>query len=444
MKVQKLYLLFSLAFTFSLSAQGEYRFTLQQAIDHGLEYNYQMINTGRDIQAARKKKWETTAIGLPQINADIDYLNNIEIPKQAIPAEFFGGNPGEFTEVAFGIRHTMNARATLSQIIFDGSYLVALQASKTYLAFFENMKLKTAREIREMIVQSYGQVLLVEESISIFENNKKVLENNLREARETYANGLAEEETVEQIEITLASVQSALRNNQRLLKITTDMLKINLGLELQDNLILLDKLESLAIQHMDWAINAPEFQVQQNVDYALGQNNEEQKRLLLMQEKSASLPKLSANATFGYNAFNTRFEFFTPNQDWFNYSFVGVALQVPIFSSLMRSARTQQAKIEYEKSKTELTELEQRLMLQYKQARSEYDFSVEEYSTNKNSLRLAERIEQKQQIKFREGIASSFEFSEAQRQLYSAQQAYLQSMVNLINRKASLEKIVSK
>lgn len=163
-----------------------------------------------------------------------------------------------------------------------------------------------------------------------------------------------------------------------------------------------------------------------------------------MQEKSAALPKISANATFGYNAFNTRFEFFTPNQDWFNYSFVGVALQVPIFSSLMRSARTQQAKIEYEKSKTELTELEQRLTLQYKQARSEYDFSVEEYSTNKNSLRLAERIEQKQQIKFREGIASSFEFSEAQRQLYSAQQAYLQSMVNLINRKASLEKIVSK
>ncbi|MDV7391366.1 TolC family protein, partial [Arthrospira platensis SPKY1] len=210
---------------------------------------------------------------------------------------FFGGNPGEFQEVAFGVRHSMNARATLSQLIFDGSYLVALQASKTYLSFFENMKLKTSREMREMIVQSYGQVLLVQESVAIFENNKRILEQNLREARETFANGLAEEETVEQLEITLASVQSALRNNQRLLKITSDMLKINLGLALDDTLELTDKLESLAVQNMDWALGAPEFQIQQNVDYILGLNNEEQKRLLMLQEKSKALPSLSANAT---------------------------------------------------------------------------------------------------------------------------------------------------
>lgn len=443
MKGVKFFMLFCSVWVLSAQNQTMYRFSLAQAIEHGLQYNYQMINSGRDIDAARKKKWETTAMGLPQLNAAVDYQNNIEIQKQVVPAEFFGGNPGEFQEVAFGVRHSMNARATLSQLIFDGSYLVALQASKTYLSFFENMKLKTSREMREMIVQSYGQVLLVQESVAIFESNKRILEQNLREARETFANGLAEEETVEQLEITLASVQSALRNNQRLLKITSDMLKINLGLALDDTLELTDKLESLAVQNMDWALGAPEFQIQQNVDYILGQNNEEQKRLLMLQEKSKALPSLSANATFGYNAFNNQFQFFTNNQNWLNYSFVGVGLQVPIFSSLMRSARTQQAKIEYQKSKTELTELEQRLQLQYKQALSEYDFSVEEFNTTKTSLQLAERIERKQQIKFREGLASSFEFSEAQRQLYGAQQSYLQSMVNLINKKAYLEKIVS-
>ena len=83
------------------------------------------------------------------------------------------------------------------------------------------------------------------------------------------------------------------------------------------------------------------------------------------------------------------------------------------------------------------------LQLQYEQAKSEYEFSIEEYHTSKKTLELSERIEKKQQIKFKEGISTSFEFAEAQRQLYSAQQTYLQSLVNVINKKASLEKIIN-
>ena len=110
-----------------------YSFSLQQAIDHALEHNYSSINANRDIASAKQKKWETTAAGLPQINASVDYQNNFELQKSVVPAEFFGGNPGEFAEVAFGTKQNMNARASLSQLIFDGSYIVALQASKTYL-----------------------------------------------------------------------------------------------------------------------------------------------------------------------------------------------------------------------------------------------------------------------------------------------------------------------
>jgi len=58
-------------------------------------------------------------------------------------------------------------------------------------------------------------------------------------------------------------------------------------------------------------------------------------------------------------------------------------------------------------------------------------------------LNLSERIEKKQQIKFTEGLSSSFDFNDAQRQLYTAQQKYIQTMVNIINKKASLEKITT-
>ncbi|WP_396186092.1 TolC family protein, partial [Flavobacterium sp.] len=160
--------------------------------------------------------------------------------------------------------------------------------------------------------------------------------------------------------------------------------------------------------------------------------------------KSKALPSLSANLNFGYTAFKDEFQFFTQNQNWFNYSNVGVSLNVPIFSSLARSSRTQQAKIALDQANTQLSETEQKIKLQYAAAKSDYEFSIEEYATAKSNLSLAERIEKKQQIKFTEGLSSSFDYNDAQRQLYSGQQKYLQSMVDVINKKAALEKIINK
>jgi outer membrane protein len=439
-----------LTFTlFALSANAQetkksYTFTLQQAIDYALEYNYSVINSGRDIEAAKQKKWETTAMGLPQINAGVDYANNFVLQKSVVPAEFFGGNPGEFAEVAFGTKHTMVARSTLSQLIFDGSYIVALQASKTYLKYYQNAKQRTDIDIKEMVINSYGNVLLAKENITILEKNIASLQKTLNDTKAIYTNGLIEEESVEQLQITLGSLESTLNYNKRLLEITYQMLKINLGIELNETVTLTDRLEDLTIQNMDLAFSKTEFDVNNNINFKIASNFEEQKTLEYKLEKSKALPTLAANLNFGYTAFKDEFQFFTKNQNWFNYSNVGLSLNVPIFSSLARSSRTQQAKIALDQAKTQLSETEQKLKLQYATAKSEYEYSIADYETAKNNLRLSERIEKKQQIKFTEGLSTSFDFNDAQRQLYSNQQKYLQTMVNIVNKKASLEKITTK
>lgn len=431
-----------------LLAQDEapktYRFSLEEAINFAIENNYSAINASRDIESAKQKKWETTAAGLPQINASVDYQNNFDLQKSVVPAEFFGGNVGEFAEVAFGTRHNVIANSRLSQIIFDGSYIVALQASKTYLKYFENAKVKTNTEIREMVINSYGNVLLAEESIAILEKNKATLSKTLSDTEETYKNGLIEEENVEQLQITLATINSNLNNTKRLLDVSTKMLKFALGISLDEKVELTEKLENLSMSKLDLTFGTTEFSVTNNIDYQMAQNFTEQRTLEMKLEKSKALPSLSANVNFGYNAFNNQFAFLSQDQRWLNYSNLGVSLNVPIFSSFGRKAKTQQAKIALDQAKTRLTETEQQVKLQYERAKSEFEFSVEEFATAKSNLNLAERIERKQQIKFTEGLSSSFDFSEAQRQLYAAQQNYLQSMVNIINSKAALEKIINK
>ncbi|CAM4029412.1 TolC family protein [Flavobacterium antarcticum] len=419
-----------------------YSFSLEEAINYAIEHNYSSINASRDIDAAKQKKWETTAAGLPQISAGIDYTNNFELQKSLVPAEFFGGQPGEFAELAFGTKHSMNARSQLTQIIFDGSYIVALQASKTYLKYYQNYKQKNKNEVREMVINSYGNVLLAEENIRILNKNKTTLDKTLFDTNETFKNGLIEEENVEQLKITLSSIVSNLNYTLRLKEISMNMLKIDLGIPLENELILTDELQQLSESNLDFAIAAPAFEVKNSIDYKISENLVDQRRLELKLEKSKALPNLSANMNFGYNAFGDDFQFTSADQKWFNYSNLGVSLNIPIFSSFGRQAKTQQAKIEFEKATTQQTETEQKLQLQYQTAKSDYEFRVEQYASAKENLRLAERIERKQNVKFTEGISTSFDFTDAQQQLYKAQQNYLQSMVDVINTKAALDKLI--
>jgi outer membrane protein TolC len=454
--MKKLFLIPLLVFAISAKAQNttdnpqsnpsnkNFVFSLEQAIAHALTNNYSVINANRDIEASKEKKWETTAAGLPQINAGVDFTNNFVLQKSVIPAEFFGGEPGTYATVAFGTKYSMIARSTLSQLIFDGSYIVALQASKTYLKYYENAKQKTDTEIKEAVINAYGNVLLAEESIAILEKNKATLEKTLSDTKATFQNGLIEEESVEQLQITLTSINSTLNYNKRLAEVAYKMLKITLGIDINDDLKLTDSLDKLTVSNLDMAFSKSEFSVNDNINYQMAMNFQEQRELELKLQKAKALPSLSANLNFGYTAFKDEFQFFTQNQNWFNYSNVGVGLNIPIFSSLARSSRTQQAKIALDQAKTQLSEAEQKLKLQYAAAKSDYEFSIEEYATAKSNLNLAERIEKKQQIKFTEGLSSSFDYNDAQRQLYTNQQKYLQSMVDVINKKAALEKIINK
>lgn len=423
-----------------------YAFTLEEAISHALEHNYSAINATRDIEISKQKKRETTATGLPQLNGTVDYTNNIELQQQPFPAILFDPTapPDLFVPLAFSPKQSMNANLRLSQLIFDGSYIVALQASKTYLEYYQNAKTKSNNDVREMVINAYGTVLLTEESIAILERNKASLEKTLNDTRETFKNGLIEEENVEQLEITLSSVDINLNNTRRLRDISYKMLKVELGLPIEAELVLEDKLEGLTVRHVDPALTGGAgFDVNNNIDFRIARNFEEQRSLELKLEKSRALPTLGASLNYGALAFGQTFDFTHTSKPWYDYAALGVNLTVPIFSGFARSARTQQAKIRLEQAKTQLTETEQRLKLAYEKASSDYEFSIEQYETSKNNLRLAERIEGKQQTKFTEGLSTSFDLNDAQRQLYTAQQQYLQSMVDIINKKAALEKIIN-
>lgn len=443
MKVQFLSLLALLLVGSSFAQEQPNGFSLEEAISYALEYNYSIINADRELLDAQKQKWEVIATGLPQIDGNISYQNQLKQPVTLIPGEIIGGEPGSFLPVVFGQQNQVNAVATLRQQIFDGSYIVGVQATEAFLRYSQNNKEKTDQEIRKAVIEAYGNVLLATETVAILENNKATLEKNLFETEKLFENGLGDEESVEQLQITLSSTISALKNSIRFEDITLQMLNLIMGLPIENQTLLTENLDDLVLKQIDFELLDSEFFMDNNVDYKLVLNLNEQRYYELKLAKSKALPSLNAFVNYGASAFSNTFSFFGNEQEWYASSILGFDLKIPIFSSLNRSATTQRAKIAYDQAKTQLKETEEQIKLQLERAKSDYIFSIEDYQTTKSNLNLAERIEKKNQTKYFEGLATSFELRQAQIQLYTAQQDYLEAMVQVINRKTDLETVLN-
>ncbi|MFT5078172.1 MAG: outer membrane protein [Planctomycetota bacterium] len=420
-----------------------YSFNLEEAISFAIDSNYTAINARRDIAKALQQKWETTATGLPQVSGAVSYNNNLRQPVSLIPGEFNGGPPGTFVPITFGTKQNANATATLNQLIFDGSYLVGLKAAKSFLRFSENTTEKTRLEVRKGVINAYGTVLLSEELIATFEKNKAALEKNLFETKQIYDNGLTEEESVEQLEVTLLDLDTQLNNAKRSNNIARQMFNLALGIDVNTTVILRDTMDGLILQDQSLTLLNNELTLEENVDYKIALNLTEQRDLEMQLEKSAALPSLSAFVNYATTANSDSFSFLDSEQIWYQSSLLGLSLKVPIFSSGMRNAKTKRAQIALSQAETKLEETSQQVTLQLNTARSNYQFATEKYENAKKNIALSERIENKNQVKFTEGLSTSFDLRQAQTQLYSAQQQYFQSMLDLINAKAEIETVLN-
>ena len=433
---QKLVLFFVIIWGLGLHAQEKsMRISLNEAIDFAIENSYNTKASKNGISSAKETVRETSATGLPQINASFDYQNFLKQPVSL--ADF--NDDGIDEQFVFGKKQNLSASVTLSQLIFDGSYLVALQASKAYLKISEQANEKTEILTREAVVNAYGAVLVAEKSLLILAGNVNILEKNLYDAQKIYENGFNEQEDVEQLEITLGTLKNQRNNLEKMKGIAYQMLNLALGNSINTVLVLTDSLDTLATTNIDLGLLSETFNFSNHIDFKIAENDRESKRLLMQLERSKALPSLSAFVNYGNQAFSDSFSFFNRSQQWFDSSLLGVSLKVPIFSSFSRKARTAQARIALETSDIRLEETKQRLSLMAQKAKNEYQLSVENYTTAKRNVQLSERIEKKQRIKFFEGISSSFDLLQAQNQLYTQQQNYVQSMLDVIAKKVALE-----
>ena len=439
---RKLFITYFIVAAFYTKAQDiPETFTLQEAIDWGMEYNRTLQSASMEYQKAHKEKWKTISIGFPQINANLQYQNNIEQPVSLIPAQFFGGNEGEFAEVVFGTKQTATGMVELNQLLFDGTYVVGVQGIRHYIETAANVLEKNRLEIKKAIITAYVNVQVAHENLKILNKNIAALENNLRETQALLNNGFVEEESVEQLRLTLSSLKIQINYTNKTVALVENVLNLLLGIDISKKIKLTETLEILVTKEILEDKSTDDYS--NNIDIRLAENNVTSESLLYRLERAKALPSFSAFINGMYMGNSDTFTFTQSNQKWFGSSAFGLRVRVPIFSSLGRTASSQKAKLSLLQAETQLIETKAKVYVEWQNAKNNYSLAIDNFQTAKENVALAERIERKNTTKFFEGLTGSFELRQAQVQLYQAQQNLVQSMRQLILDKTTLETITN-
>jgi len=432
-----------MAFTAGMNAQDTLTLSLDEAKKMALKNNFELRNSLNDIETARYKVKETVATGFPQVDATINYMDNIGLPVQLVPGDFFG-EPGKDIEVQFGTKYSSSAGATVNQLIFSGSYIVGLQAAKAYLEQSQKNYQKSRIEVIRTVSEAYFLVLATEETIEVLDSTLAITKKLAQQTEIIVASGFQEETDADQLNLLVSDLETARNNAIDQLSIARSLLRFHLGMKDNQRLVLLnediDRMIELAAPES--FISKP-FDLNNNIDFRILKNQQDLALLQVKLEKSAYLPNISAFLNYQTQAQRQNWDFFDAKGKWYSSSMLGVTMNIPLFSSGERYAKVRQAQFQFEKTRVAEEQVGTQLKLQYETSQSELKNALLTYQNTIKNRSVAEKIFLRTGIKYTEGIVSSLEYLNAHNQYLNAQSQYINASLNLLNKTASLESLLT-
>lgn len=425
----------SIFFLLPLALMSQQTFSLQDALDYGLQNNNDHKNVQLDAAIRKEFAFEVMTEGFPKINVNLDYSYNFEQQVSIVPAGVFGPNE---LELIFTQPHSATLKADVSQLIFDARYIYGLKA-RSGLIMSADQQVEASRiNTKEQIMQAYYGALISQKAYELLQENVEVLENILYQTRALYNEGLVDELSVDRLELNMLNLEAQIQKQQNQSQNALENLKFILGMPNEEQIQLKDDLSEL-INSFDLTTSA-QIDPMNRIEAQMLEKQAELKTYDIKQARSNYFPSLYAFAYYGTLAQRDQFSFFNTNLRWFDFGTVGFSLKVPVFDGLKSRSQVQQRKLELEKITNNQANFNEAMQLQVNVAQNDLANAIDDYNTQKENLALADKILNKTVIMFNEGVGTSFELSQAQQEYTNTMIAYSQSLYNLLNAKLAVNK----
>jgi outer membrane protein len=405
----------------SLSGQDTIMLSLDSAVNYALSNNKTLLNAKYSSQKAHSKVWETTAAGLPQVSAGVDYTNYL-----GTEIALFGQN--------ISFNPTSNLTLSVNQLVFSGNFIIGVQLAKLASQTTELGFQKSELDVKEQVTRAYFLVLVTERTVKIMEANKintqLVYEktNNLAKA------GMIEKTDADKLSVMVTSIENAQKSAERQLEMAYNMLRLQLGLDAQAKFKLISSLEDLSQQNKFESALISTFNLENNFDYKLITMQEKMSQKQVSLERASYLPSL-----VGYYSYTNKL--IKPKLDMSPNNVLGLKLSIPIFSSGMRKSKVTQAKIGLQTAENTKGLLSQQLEIQEKQLRFNLNNMLEQYQNQKKNVEIAKEIYTKMSLKYEQGVVSSLELTSANNNYLSAESNYTSMLFQLLDAELALRKL---
>ncbi|WP_051268346.1 TolC family protein [Terrimonas ferruginea] len=419
-----------------------YSFSAQQAVDYGLKNNVQVKNALLQVQVQEQTNREVTGSAYPQISADGSLTYNAKLPVSLVPAEFFGGQPGEFAKVAFGLKWNSTYGVSFNQMLFDGQVFTGLQARKTLIDYnIKNVEV-TEELIKANIYKIYYQLIVGQRQIQLLDSNIVVIRKLVSDNQIMYDNGFAEKLDVNRASVQLANVETERLNAGNQIANGFLALKVLMGMPIRDSIVLTDTINDQQLR--DGVLEASAFDYSQRKEFQSADLGIRLQEYNVQRYKLSKIPTLSLNGYYNRNAQRDKFDFFKSDGDWFDISAFTLNLRIPIFSGFSTNARIARERLILRQNQNQREALKLDIDNEIRSATNNFNYAVANLDNQKKNMDLAQTVYDQTKKKYEVGTGSQTDINIAQNDLRLAQSNYINAMYNAITARIDFLKATGK
>jgi len=413
-------LTFGTLFQFGYSSYGQ-TYNLEQLLKMADTANPSIRNAKLDIEINDKQKNAYLASRLPKVTAAGDYKYNAIIPGQVVPAAFFGGTPGTYSTVKFGVPYNLGNTVQLTQIIYNSQLnygLAALDINKKIV----DIQLKmTQDEVKFQVANAYFNLQAINKQKDYIDKNLLNLDKLVNNMTNMLKQGLITPIELDKLKINRLTLENSLQNLASTNVQIEDALRILTGIPVNNKITLLsDQLIEKTILIDTTSVYRPQLDL---LNAQKKMNLEERKG-----NKMAYLPNLSFYAAYNYT-YNLK-----PADNFrtgIESAFIGLRLDWTLFDGLEKVYKHKMNVLNREKLDNQELQVKQQLDLATLNAKREIENQTNSLKLNKEQLELAEKIYTQTENQYKQGTISTNDLIQADNAVQQAQTNVVSSYVKL-------------
>ncbi len=420
-------------------AQQKNNFSVKQAVEYGVKNSVVVRNALIDIKIQKQTNREITSAALPQINASGTFQNFIDIPTNLLPGEL-AGRPGEKIPVQFGTKFNATGAIDASQLLFDGQVFIGLQARSAAMQLATKIAEVTVEQIKANIYKIYYQLVVGKQQLSSIDANITRFNKLLNDTKEIFKQGFAEKLDVEKVQVALNNLGTEKIKIENQLDAGNAGLKFLMNMPQKDTLLLTD---TVGEDQLKGNILDEKYEYKNRKEFQLLVVASKLNEFNLRRYKLSRIPTLAAFASYQKNAQRTTFDLFNKG-DWFTTSLIGLKVSIPIFDGNARRAKIEKAKLEIEKTKNSIEQMEQNIDFDVNAARIKMKSAIATIDNQKQNVALAEKVYNTTKKKYEAGLGSNQEIYTAQSELKVSQNNYYSALYDAVIAKIDYLKAVGR